>query len=609
MLLIGDLQDFESLSALKQKAEQTSKPIFFAVPFCAIGEKGIEAHGEEPILGLVIEDEQAIDLEAFTKTYQSYSLDLNDVITASPNDQTFRDMVEQVRKNHILGGDATQIVLSRAFEGCFETLCLEDLFWLFQALCHTGGQYQTLLLADQRADNRHDHHYLLAASPECHIYIDERNITMTPIAGTFRKDEKDKPNESDDEKLARLKTFLQDEKEINELFQVVDEEVKMMGALCPEGGKITGPYLREIGAVIHTEYKLEGQRPRAKDFSAIDGLRQTMHAPTLVGGPLESAARQIKAYETKSRSYYGGEIGLYEPATKSRPDRLDCSIFIRGIEIKGNGEFEIRAGAGIVRDSDPISEELETRAKAGALLSLISQGQTKDFKPFLTQEREQNLKAVLERRNQALSHFWIEQQNPIKPSDLLRGLPVTIINNEDDFAFMLAHILSFQGCDVRVVDCLDFDPDQDKARLVILGPGPGDINDEASPRMRHLNVITNALLDQKRLMMGVCLGHQALAKAHDIDVVLQDTNTQGVARQVSVFGRHYNLGFYNSFSPVNKGEPIYGLDMDCDEDNRILVLKGGHFISFQFHPESILSEKGHEILTQSLIELRLTRMR
>lgn len=98
---------------------------------------------------------------------------------------------------------------------------------------------------------------------------------MNPIAGTLRK-----VDPADDRPLkVRLLEFLKDPKEIQELYHVLDEELKMMEVLCSEGGRIEGPFLRQNGAVIHTEYKLVGSRNTQK---MIDSLRHTLHAPTLV---------------------------------------------------------------------------------------------------------------------------------------------------------------------------------------------------------------------------------------------------------------------------------------------------------------------------------------
>ncbi len=99
---------------------------------------------------------------------------------------------------------------------------------------------------------------------------------MIPIAGTLRKKD---PNDLRPLKV-RLLEFLKNPKEIQELFHVLDEELKMMEVVSSGGGRIEGPFLRQNGAVIHTEYLLIGKRG---NMDPIDALRHTLHAPTLVG--------------------------------------------------------------------------------------------------------------------------------------------------------------------------------------------------------------------------------------------------------------------------------------------------------------------------------------
>ena len=106
--------------------------------------------------------------------------------------------------------------------------------------------------------------------------------------------------------------------------------------------------------------------------------------------------------------------------------------------------------------------------------------------------------------------------------------------------------------------------------------------------------------------MGICLGHQAIAVHEGLSVTRQQESTQGLQRQVKVFGEMRRLGFYNSFSPEwndvarKRTDIIY----DCDENNRIMAMQGQRFISFQFHPESVMSQDGNKVLYQALSNLK-----
>ena len=104
----------------------------------------------------------------------------------------------------------------------------------------------------------------------------------------------------------RLLDFLADEKEIYELFMVVDEELKMMCDVCSEGGQVLGPFLKPMSHLVHTEYLLAGRTDR----DPREVLRDTMYAATVTGSPVENACRLITRYETEGRGYYGAALAL-----------------------------------------------------------------------------------------------------------------------------------------------------------------------------------------------------------------------------------------------------------------------------------------------------------
>src|SRR5207249_8015725 len=82
-----------------------------------------------------------------------------------------------------------------------------------------------------------------------------------------------------------LLAFLADQKEIDELYMVLDEELKMMATVADLGGQVVGPYLKEMSHLTHTEYLLAGRGSR----DVRDVLRETMFAPTVVGSPGDNA--------------------------------------------------------------------------------------------------------------------------------------------------------------------------------------------------------------------------------------------------------------------------------------------------------------------------------
>ncbi|MCP3891232.1 MAG: hypothetical protein GY702_20555, partial [Desulfobulbaceae bacterium] len=159
---------------------------------------------------------------------------------------------------------------------------------------------------------------------------------------------------------------LTDQKEINELFMVVDEELKMMANMCDQGGVIIGPLLKEMSQLIHSEYLLAGQ----SDKDILKLFSHSMFAATVVGSPIENACDIIAKYTLTSRRYYGSALLLVGRDHNGR-DFLDSPITIRTVEINPAGELHIGVGATLVRNSEPKEELLETHAKAAALISSI----------------------------------------------------------------------------------------------------------------------------------------------------------------------------------------------------------------------------------------------
>ncbi|MEI2819781.1 MAG: chorismate-binding protein [Marmoricola sp.] len=194
---------------------------------------------------------------------------------------------------------------------------------------------------------------------ERHVSVMGGDVRMNPISGTFRLRGLDPA-----ERKQRLLDFLADEKEIYELFMVVDEELKMMCDICHEGGQVLGPFLKPMTHLVHTEYLLAG-RTHA-DMREV--LRDTMFAATVTGAPVENACRLISEYETEGRGYYGAALALFGRSPEGNPS-MDSPILIRTADVSPSGALKVTAGATLVRDSQASYEVAETHAKAGGILS------------------------------------------------------------------------------------------------------------------------------------------------------------------------------------------------------------------------------------------------
>ncbi|HAJ90908.1 MAG TPA: hypothetical protein DCM27_07875 [Rhodospirillaceae bacterium] len=592
----GDIHALECLEDIHKLSVKEKRDIVFALPYRAIRERGFDAIGDEPILAMSVKNAMSLDKADVIAQIKDVPIILKGDMVPSISDEDYAQLVTDFQIHEIGGGNTSQTTISRKFSGQVTGLNIDVLLSIYRKLLLSRGQYMTVLFGNVNESDPLKSQYLIGATPERHIEVTGNETIMIPIAGTLRKEDRATFE-------VRLEKFLQDPKEINELFQVVDEEMKIMGVVAPEGGDIYGPFLREIGAVVHTEYELVGKRC----MNSIEALRRSMHAPTVVGSPMQSAARIIAKYEKTSRRYYGAEIGVY--STPRRSDiygDVDTAILIRTAEMFGDGQFHVQAGGGLVRDSVPEEEAKESRAKAMGLMGVMT-GSTITSDEYLTHDLRQKFASLLAERNQRLSAFWMQRQNPYVASHHhLNGFKVTIVNNEDDFAYMIGHMIKVSGADVTVIDTFDYNVEGDGADITVLGPGPGDPTDMMHPRMKKLQDIITTLKKKDRPMLGVCLGHQAIAFHEGLSVTRQDESTQGLQRQVRVFGQMRRLGFYNSFSPVFTDEARARVDLrlDLDENGRIIAMQGDRFIGFQFHPESVMSEDGNDVMYRALMILK-----
>jgi phenazine biosynthesis protein phzE len=430
------------------------------------------------------------------------------------------------------------------------------------------------------------------------------DVRMNPISGTFRLAGHDDPVE----RKAALLEFLADEKEIYELFMVVDEELKMMCDICHEGGQVLGPFLKPMTHLVHTEYLLAGRTRR--DVREV--LRDTMYAATVTGSPVQNACRLITTYETEGRGYYGAALALIGRDREGRT-RCDSPIVIRAADVDLDGRLKVTAGATLVRDSDASSEVAETRAKAGGILSAFGLVDTPDAPAYGIDDltRDEDVLIALNSRNQRLSTFWLTDQAGAPPDLRLAGRHVAILDGDDDFVNMLRHVLGVAGMSSEVVPHGQYgDGVLDAADLVIVGPGPGDPRDGDDPKIATFRRAVDRLLERGQPFLAVCLGHQVLCDRLGIPLVYKDIVFQGTQAEVGLDGRPERVGFYNTFVGRVRTGPAEavggaasgvslpaGLAVECDpRTGDVHLVRGPHFRGIQFHAESILTEHGADLV-------------
>jgi phenazine biosynthesis protein phzE len=561
-----------------------------AIPFRQVRERGFEAHDDgTPLVVVDVESEREFTVAEIVNAIDDIEVTFSDRGGFETDDDEYAKLVESVITDEIGQGEGANLVIGRHYRATIEDWDADKALAVFRRLLERerGAYWTFVFFTGDR--------YLIGASPERHVTVHGGDVRMNPISGTFRL------GDGTDLK-PRLMDFLHDEKEIYELFMVVDEELKMMCDICTEGGQVLGPFLKPMSRLIHTEYLLAGRTSR--DPRAV--LRDSMYAATVTGSPVENACRLIKQYESEGRGYYGAALAILGRDNDGEPV-VDSPIVIRTADVGVDGRLTVTAGATLVRDSDAAYEVAETHAKAGGILSafgLVPPAPTPTGSHMTVAElvNDEDVLLALNARNRRLSGFWLTDQAGTPPDPRLRGKHVGDVDGEDDFVNMLRHVLGVLGLTSEVIRHDDYasathDPVLDAADLVIVGPGPGDPRDDADPKMQVMRAVVDRLLAREQPFLAVCLGHQALCQRLGLELGFKDIVFQGTQSPVEIDGRTERVGFYNTFVGRATGALPPGVEIAADpETGDIHLLKGPHYRGIQFHAESILTQHGYDLV-------------
>jgi 2-amino-4-deoxychorismate synthase len=558
-----------------------------AIPFRQVAERGFEAHDDgTPLVVVDIAEEHEFSVTEVIAAIDDAPIEFTDRGGFETSDDEYEKIVRQIIDEEIGQGEGANLVIARHYRATVEDWGTAKALAVFKRLLERerGAYWTYVFFTGDR--------YLIGASPERHVSVHGGDVRMNPISGTFRLPVSGAASEL----KPQLLSFLTDEKEIYELFMVVDEELKMMCDICTEGGQVLGPFLKPMSRLIHTEYLLAGRSSR--DPREI--LRDTMYAATVTGSPVENACRLIKAYEPQGRGYYGAALAILGRDAAGAPV-VDSPIVIRTADVSPAGELKVSAGATLVRDSDPAYEVAETHAKAGGILSAFglvgaAPASGADVAELVVDE---DVLLELNKRNRRLSSFWLADQADSDPDPRLRGKHAVILDGEDDFVNMLRHILGVLGLTSTVVRHEDYAPGAfADADLVIVGPGPGDPRADDDPKMTQLRAAVDELLAERKPFLAVCLGHQALCHRLGLDLRYKDIVFQGTQSPIALGGRTERVGFYNTFvGRVGSATLPEGVSVEADpETGDIHAVAGPHYRGIQFHAESILTEHGYDVL-------------
>ncbi|WP_030291843.1 anthranilate synthase family protein [Streptomyces katrae] len=588
-VLIGPVHEAGRLAELPVR----ELPTLALVPFRQIRERGFDVHDDGTPLSVLAADE-------------AYEIPLAEALAVLPDhpvrvegggfdvpDEEYAATVERVIRDEIGRGEGANFVIRRTYEGRIDDFGRADALALFRRLLlGERGAYWTYVV--HTGDRT-----LVGASPEVHVRMSGRTVVMNPISGTYRYPAGGPTAES-------LLAFLGDRKETEELSMVVDEELKMMCTVGDMGGVVVGPRLKEMAHLAHTEYELRGR----SSLDVREVLRETMFAATVTGSPVQNACRVIERYEAGGRGYYAGALALLG-VDASGAQTLDSPILIRTADIAADGTLRVPVGATLVRHSDPAGEVAETHAKAAGVLAALGVRPVAPRPAFGSAglAGDPRVRAALAARRQDLAPFWLRMQD--RPP--ARAGHALVVDGEDTFTAMLAHVLRVTGLEVTVRRYDD--PGLREAALswtgpVVLGPGPGNPADAADPKMRMLRGLAGELLAGHRHgLLGVCLGHELLAAELGLRLVRKAEPAQGAQKRIDFFGREEVVGFYNTYTahcPDAAAARLSEQGVEVSRDavtGEVHALRASAFAGVQFHPESILTLRGADLLRELLVEV------
>ncbi|MCG6858798.1 MAG: anthranilate synthase [Salaquimonas sp.] len=400
--------------------------------------------------------------------------------------------------------------------------------------------------------------FLIGASPEMFVRVTGRRIETCPISGTIKRG---RDAIEDSEQILKL---LNSKKDESELTMCSDVDRNDKSRVCEPGSvRVIGRRQIEMySRLIHTVDHIEGRL--REDMDAFDGFLSHAWAVTVTGAPKLWAMRYIEEKERSPRAWYGGAIGMVH-----FNGDMNTGLTLRTIRLK-DGIAEVRAGATLLFDSDPVEEEHETELKASAMLAAVREA------------GKSNASAGAR-----------------KAARVGEGVSILLIDHEDSFVHTLANYFRQTGAKVTTVRTPVAEAvfDELKPDLVVLSPGPGTPSDFdckstiAQARRRDLPVF------------GVCLGLQALAEAYGGQLRQLAIPMHGKPSRIKILkpGKVFSgldhdvtVGRYHSIfaDPVQLPREMMVTAQTTDGIVMGIEHESEPVAAVQFHPESIMTLGG-----------------
>jgi len=276
--------------------------------------------------------------------------DLGDATEPAPQSCNFthdgyKAAVEKA-KDYIRAGDIFQVVLSQRFSAPFNTSPFE----LYRSLRRSNPSPFLFYL-------NFDDFSLVGSSPEILVRVRDGEITIRPIAGTRPR------GATPSEDAALADDLLADPKEHSEHLMLLDLGRNDVARSAKTGSvRVTDSFqIERYSHVMHIVSNVVGELRNG--VHPVDAVAAGFPAGTVSGAPKIRAMGIIDELENSGRGIYGGAIGYF-----SADGNVDTCIALRTAVVK-DGTIHVQAGAGIVADSDPESEQRECENKAAALFS------------------------------------------------------------------------------------------------------------------------------------------------------------------------------------------------------------------------------------------------
>jgi anthranilate synthase len=418
---------------------------------------------------------------------------------------------------------------------------------VFQRLCKINPSPYGALM------NLGDGEFLVSASPEMFVRCDGRRVETCPISGTIARG---KDAIGDAEQIRQLLNSQKDEFELN---MCTDVDRNDKARICVPGTikVLARRQIETYSKLFHTVDHVEGMlRP---GFDSLDAFLSHAWAVTVTGAPKLWAMQFVEDNEKSPRRWYGGAIGavMFDGS-------INTGITIRTIRMK-NGTAEVRVGATLLFDSDPVAEEVECQTKAAAL-----------FQALRGDDRASPLSAL----------------SPDAPGS---GKRVLLIDHEDSFVHMLADYFRQVGATVTVTRHTHAQEMLAKNiyDLLVLSPGPG------RPEDFGIRATIDTALAKKLPVFGVCLGVQAIGEYFGGKLGQLPLPAHGRPSRVAVRGgkllanlpNEIVIGRYHSLYVDGKSMPDMLEVTAITEDGIAMAIehKSLPIGGVQFHPESLMS--------------------